>query len=129
MLAAIHRASSRVSKCAAGIGMRALGGAVPREPRDRAERVARGGVTMWQLGLRPVGGGEPRRCRSLSVPPNGDGVGTACLQRRGHIPGSRRMCYPLWEMYIHTDWWPHHSKIGNEVVSDVVMRKIAVLVP
>jgi hypothetical protein len=28
-----------------------------------------------------MGGGEPRQCRSLSIPPNGDGLGTACLQR------------------------------------------------
>jgi hypothetical protein len=37
-------ASSRVSKCAASIDAW-VGGAVQREPRDRAERVALGGVT------------------------------------------------------------------------------------
>ncbi len=39
--------------------------------------------------LQPVGGGEPRQCRSLSIPPNGDCLGTACLQRGACVPGGR----------------------------------------
>jgi hypothetical protein len=35
-----------------------------------------------------MGGGNPRQCRSLSIPPNGDGMGTACLQRGIHAPGA-----------------------------------------
>src|SRR5262249_4624704 len=32
---------------------------------------------------------------------------------------------PLHETYIYSHWWPHHSKSGNEVVSDLIAGEIA----
>jgi hypothetical protein len=31
---------------------------------------------------------------------------------------------PLREIYIYSEWWPHHSKKGNEVVADLIAREI-----
>jgi hypothetical protein len=37
---------------------------------------------------------------------------------------------PPRETYIYSDWWPHHSKKGNEVVADLIAREIrSVLLP
>ena len=36
---------------------------------------------------------------------------------------------PLHETYIYSDWWPNHSKTGNEVVSDLIADEIAQLAP
>jgi hypothetical protein len=33
---------------------------------------------------------------------------------------------PLREAYIYSTWWPHHSKGGNEVVSNLIAHDIAV---
>ena len=35
-----------------------------------------------------MGGGEPRQCRSLSIPPNGDCLGTACFNEEFTSPAA-----------------------------------------
>jgi GDSL-like lipase/acylhydrolase family protein len=36
---------------------------------------------------------------------------------------------PPRETYIYSNWWPHHSKRGNEVIGDLIAGEIAVLAP
>jgi hypothetical protein len=36
---------------------------------------------------------------------------------------------PLHETYIYSHWWSHHSKSGNEVVSNLIAGEIAQLAP
>jgi hypothetical protein len=36
---------------------------------------------------------------------------------------------PLNQIYVESSWWPHHSKVGNELVAESIVRHSAVLAP